>query len=157
MVQSYLLAQRDAASRAAPPPYSSRRAVAEPLSDNHSARRYIALNTDGEYLPRSAFMTRADRCWRDGWKRHYTRVYQSSPYHEDARRTFDGAWARTYESLYGRDIRETKERAVECRQYRANIERIRLQTPVISDLYYAKYDPGIRIVPTDDRATCPGS
>jgi hypothetical protein len=36
---------------------------------------------------------------------------------------FDGAWVRIYENLYGRDIRETKERAAECRQYRANIER----------------------------------
>jgi hypothetical protein len=42
------------------------------------------------------------------------RVHRSSPYHEDARRTFDGA--RTYESLYGRDICETKERAAECGQ-----------------------------------------
>jgi hypothetical protein len=115
----------------------------------------LGLNTEPEYLLRSAFMTRTDHRWRDGWTRHYTGVQRQSPYHEDARRTFDGAWARTYGNLYGRDIREGRERAAESRQYHANIQRIRLQTPVTSDLYYAKNDSGIRIVPTDDRATCP--
>jgi hypothetical protein len=100
-------------------------------------------------------MRRTDHRWRDGWTRHYTGVQRRSPYHENAGRTFYGAWARTYGDLYERDIREDRERAAECGEYRDNIERIRLQTPVTSDLYYAKHDHGIRIVPTDDRATCP--
>jgi hypothetical protein len=59
------------------------------------------------------------------------------------------------EKMTGWEMQMRRERSVERREYDERIAWIRAHESVVSDTYFAKHDPGIRIVPTDDRSAAP--
>jgi hypothetical protein len=70
-------------------------------------------------------------------------------------RTFDFAWVRAADDRKNWEMQTRRERRIECQEYQEKIAWLRATEPVVSDTFFAKNDPGIRIVPTDDRIAAP--
>jgi hypothetical protein len=137
------------------PLYSPRNAHIVRPSEPHSARTYLQIEPEPVYVHRALMETRRNEAWRDDWKRKYTHFHRRSPYHENARKTFDAAGCRATEKLSARDRQDRKTRVIECQEYRQNMEDITENAPFVEDYIYAKHNSPIRIVPTADRAACP--
>jgi hypothetical protein len=154
-VAAFQLGQREAAAAAAGPPYRPRARAPAARPPPHSARCYAPGAAEPEYHARARFLRAAGDDWRDSWAAKYSARHARSPYREVALRTFDDAKARSAARVAAWERGARRERDAEMREYRARTQWIRDHTPVTADSCWAKHDPGIRIVPVDDRICVP--
>jgi hypothetical protein len=124
-------------------------------TEPHSACGYVELDREPEYRQRMRFFRLMNHDWRDDWIRRYTESQRHSPYHEAMRLTFEKAKVRAAEKVRDFEMQTRRERDTELREYKEKTKWTVEHTPVTSDTYYAKYDPGIRIVPVDERIAAP--